>query len=141
MNHALYTARILIVALILPLVLAGIALAVGFTIASHLPGSKLLATTPPSASAAASFAAIEASKPRTVVLHGRVLNEWGQALAGATVQQVGTAYCTRTDASGSYSLRVPAGTPATLQCSYDGHAKQEVSAASPVSVALQASGR
>jgi len=38
-NHALYTAHILIVALILPLVLAGIALAVGFTIASHLPGS------------------------------------------------------------------------------------------------------
>lgn len=39
MNHALYTARIVVVALVLPLVLTAIALLVGFTLASHLPGT------------------------------------------------------------------------------------------------------
>jgi hypothetical protein len=37
MNHALYTARILIVALIAPLVIAGAALAWSFSLAAHLP--------------------------------------------------------------------------------------------------------
>jgi hypothetical protein len=37
MNHALYTARILIVALIAPLIVAGVALAWGFSLAAQLP--------------------------------------------------------------------------------------------------------
>jgi hypothetical protein len=39
MNHALYTARILVVALVLPAVLTAIALVVGFTLASELPNT------------------------------------------------------------------------------------------------------
>jgi Protein of unknown function (DUF1648) len=38
MNHALYTARILVVALIAPLVLAAVIIVVGFSVAAHLPG-------------------------------------------------------------------------------------------------------
>ncbi len=39
MNHALYTARILVVALVLPLILTAVALIIGFTLASQLPGT------------------------------------------------------------------------------------------------------
>jgi Protein of unknown function (DUF1648) len=39
MNHALYTARILIVALVAPLIIAGVAIAVGFSVAARLPGN------------------------------------------------------------------------------------------------------
>jgi Protein of unknown function (DUF1648) len=39
MNHAIYTARILVVALLIPLLLATLALIVGFSLAAHNPGS------------------------------------------------------------------------------------------------------
>jgi hypothetical protein len=37
MNHAFYTARILVISLVLPLIFAAVALVVGFSLASHLP--------------------------------------------------------------------------------------------------------
>ncbi|TVT41347.1 hypothetical protein FNT36_07795 [Hymenobacter setariae] len=110
------------------------ALVAGASMAANLPASKL-PTTNLSASAAslsaASEAAIapEAALARTVVLHGRILNEKGLPLAGATVLQKGTAYGTSTDANGNYSLRVAAGSQATLQYGYGGYTEQEVKAA------------
>jgi hypothetical protein len=116
------------------LLLAGASMA-----ANHLPASKL-----PAAPMSASVAGLSASSPftaasempelskvRTVVLHGRILNEKGEPLAGATVLQKGTAHGTSTDANGNYSLRVPAGSQATLQYGYGGYSEQEMSAASP----------
>ncbi|RZK23244.1 MAG: hypothetical protein EOO56_05720 [Hymenobacter sp.] len=50
------------------------------------------------------------NKARAMVLHGRVLNEKGLPLAGATVLQKGTSYGTSTDPNGKYRrpLRHPA---------------------------------
>jgi hypothetical protein len=78
----------------------------------------------------------EVALTRTVVLHGRILNEKGQPLAGATVLQKGTAYGTSTDANGNYSLRVSAGSHATLQYGYGGYTEQEVKAANATTTAV-----
>lgn len=80
-----------------------------------------------------------ASAARTVLVHGRILNEKGQPLAGATVLRKGTAQGTSTDASGNYSLLVPAAGHATLQYGYGGYTEQELPAAqmSGAAVTLQ----
>lgn len=110
--------------------LVGLLLAGASMAANHLPTANR-----PAAGVAASLAAAsempELSKVRTVVLHGRILNEKGEPLAGATVLQKGTAHGTTTDANGNYSLPVPAGRQATLQYGYGGYVEQEMSAASP----------
>jgi hypothetical protein len=122
--------------------LVGLLLAGASMAANHLPAVKLpaahlaasAASLPAAAEASAPFtAALEAAdvnKARTVLLHGRILNEKGLPLAGATVMQKGTAYGTSTDANGNYSLRVPAGHQTTLQYGYGGYNEQEMSAAS-----------
>ncbi|MGI4740969.1 MAG: carboxypeptidase-like regulatory domain-containing protein [Janthinobacterium lividum] len=132
--------------------LIGLSLAGASMAANHLPASKLpavkLPATSVSASAVAGLSAARASeasaplaaievaevnKARTVLLHGRILNEKGLPLAGATVLQKGTAHGTSTDANGNYSLRVPAGGQATLQYGYGGYTEQEMSAANEAS--------
>lgn len=117
------------------------ALLAGATMAANLPTSKLPTAKLPAgnlsmATASLSLAAAnessiapEAAVTRTVLLHGRILDEKGQPLAGATVLQKGTAYGTSTDANGNYSLRVAAGSQATLQYGYGGYTEQEVKAA------------
>ena len=103
--------------------LVGLLLAGASMAANHLPASKLPAAGMPAAmagfgvapAAEAASEILEISKVRTILLHGRILNEKGQPLAGATVLQKGTAYGTSTDANGNYSLRVPAGSQTTLQ--------------------------
>jgi hypothetical protein len=61
-------------------------------------------------------------------LHGRILNEKGQPLPGATVLQKGTTHGTSTDAEGTYTLYVPAQAQATLQYGYGGYVEQELPA-------------
>ena len=80
-----------------------------------------------------------ASAARAVVVHGRILNEKGLPLAGATVLRKGTAVGTSTDANGNYSLLVPAAGHATLQYGYGGYTEQELPAAqmSGTAVTLQ----
>jgi hypothetical protein len=119
------------------------ALLAGATMAANLPTSKLPATKLSVATASLSVAAVaeaslapEVALARTVLLHGRILNEKGQPLAGATVLQKGTAYGTSTDANGNYSLRVAAGSQATLQYGYGVYTEQEVKAANPVTTAV-----
>jgi hypothetical protein len=126
--------------------MVGLLLAGASMAANHLPAGKLpavkLSAAPSSAAVAGLSVASEASAPmaaievaemnkaRTVVLHGRILNEKGLPLAGATVLHKGTANGTSTDANGNYSLRVPAGSQTTLQYGYGGYNEQEMSAAS-----------
>ncbi|NML65755.1 hypothetical protein HHL22_11110 [Hymenobacter sp. RP-2-7] len=92
-------------------------------------------TTLPLASATASMGSLEsaaeaaeASTARTVLVHGRILNEKGRPLAGATVLRKGTAFGTSTDANGNYALRVPVDAAATLQYGYGGYTEQEIPA-------------
>ncbi|RZL12046.1 MAG: hypothetical protein EOO62_11840 [Hymenobacter sp.] len=86
-------------------------------VASALPAVANLEMAPAAATAA-----------RTVLVHGRILNEKGLPLAGATVLRKGTAQGTSTDAQGNYTLRVPADGQATLQYGYGGYTEQEVAA-------------
>ncbi|RFP63726.1 hypothetical protein D0N36_17820 [Hymenobacter lapidiphilus] len=56
--------------------------------------------------------------PTTLKLNGRVLDENGQPLAGATILLKGSKAATSTDANGNYALEVPAGTDNTLLYGY-----------------------
>jgi len=124
------------------LMLAGASMAANRLPATKLPAANTMSASVASLSAtktvaseasaplAAAVEMAEANKARTVVLHGRILNEKGLPLAGATVLQKGTAYGTSTDANGNYSLRVPAGNQTTLQYGYGGYTEQEMSATS-----------
>lgn len=75
--------------------------------------------------------------PATGALAGRVLNEDGRPLVGATVLLKGSSQGTSTDAAGNYSLEVPAGDN-TLLFGYGGYEDEVVHARSgqPVSVTL-----
>jgi len=72
---------------------------------------------------------------------GKVSDEKGSPVAGASVLAKGTNTGTSTDATGSFSLNVPS-SATTLVISYVGYASQEVSIASSntVSVTLQPEG-
>lgn len=75
-------------------------------------------------------AAAEASAARIVTVHGRILNEKGQPLAGATVLRKGANTGVSTNAQGEYSLQMTAGAAATatLQYGYGGYQDQEAKA-------------
>jgi hypothetical protein len=79
--------------------------------------------------ASVSAEAATASMNRTVVVRGRILNEKGLPLAGATVLRKGSNQVTSTDANGNYSLTVPADGRATLQYGYGGYTEQEMNSA------------
>jgi hypothetical protein len=87
------------------------------------------------APAAPAPAATEA--PATITLSGRILDENGRPLAGATVLVKGSRRGTGTDANGNYSLEVPAGDNA-LVYGYGGYQDQEVRTrgSQPVNVTL-----
>ncbi len=106
--------------------LAGVSMA-----ATNRPSNVLPVTKLPVASALPAVASLELAPTaaRTVLVRGRILNEKGQPLAGATVLRKGTSLGTSTDAQGNYSLRVPADGLATLQYGYGGYTEQEVATA------------
>ncbi len=105
--------------------LAGASMAATTRPTNVLPAAALAAEVlAPTSAEAATTAALA----RTVVVHGRILNEKGLPLAGATVLRKGTSHGTSTDAQGNYALRVPADGSATLQYGYGGYAEQEMPA-------------
>lgn len=108
--------------------LAGVSMAATNRPSSVLPLTKLAVASSMPAAASLEVAAAAPAAARTVVVHGRILNEKGRPLAGATVLHKGTAHGTSTDAQGNYSLRVPATAQATLQYGYGGYTEQEVAA-------------
>ncbi len=62
----------------------------------------------------------------TVVLTGRIRNEEGQPLAGATVYLQGSAVAVTTDEQGIFSLEVPAAGKKTLRYGYGGYQDRDV---------------
>ncbi|MBT2559549.1 carboxypeptidase-like regulatory domain-containing protein [Hymenobacter sp. ISL-91] len=62
--------------------------------------------------------------PTSLKLNGRVLDENGRPLAGATILLKGSKVATSTDANGNYALEVPAGTDNTLLYGYGGYQDQ-----------------
>lgn len=84
-------------------------------------------TTParlPSVPAAAPAEAASAMRMTTV--RGKILDENGRPLAGATVLEKGTQRGVSTNAEGEYALLVPAGRPTTLAYGYGGYADDEI---------------
>ncbi len=62
--------------------------------------------------------------PTMVTMNGRVLDENGHPLAGATIMLRGTKTVASTDAAGNYSLEVPASGDNTLLYGYGGYEDQ-----------------
>ncbi|TGD80640.1 carboxypeptidase-like regulatory domain-containing protein [Hymenobacter wooponensis] len=81
--------------------------------------------------------AAEPVAPAMITITGRILNENGRPLAGATVLVKGSKKAVGTDANGNYSLELPAGDN-TLVYGYGGYADQEIRTrnAQPVNVTL-----
>lgn len=79
----------------------------------------------------------EPASPTTVTISGRILNENGRPMAGATVLLKGSKKAVGTDASGNYTMEVPAGDN-TLVYGYGGYQDQEMRArgAQPLNVTL-----
>lgn len=66
-----------------------------------------------------------AQAPTQMTVTGRVVNEVGKPIIGATVLLRGTSKGTSTDSNGSYSLEVPTGEN-TLTFGYGGYQNEEV---------------
>ncbi|UOR04879.1 carboxypeptidase-like regulatory domain-containing protein [Hymenobacter aerilatus] len=76
------------------------------------------------ASNTASMAAAASSK-RMIMVQGRILNENGKPLPGATVMQPGSRQIAVTNAAGEYVLHVPVGT-SSLKYGYGGYQDEEI---------------
>lgn len=91
---------------------------------SAKPSKKLVASMVPSA-APALVAEASSLAPESVAasatINGRILNEDGQPLVGATVLDKRTHHGSSTDAQGYYSLAVPRGQRVQLQFGYGGY--------------------
>jgi hypothetical protein len=72
----------------------------------------------------AAEAAVAATRMTTV--SGRILNENGQPLIGATVLDKTSGRGVSTDAQGNYALAVPANRTSNLQVGYGGYAEEEM---------------
>jgi len=117
--------------------------------AAMIAGASMAATNLPTADnlpndsvdMLAAAPSVDAGAARMVTVKGRILDAQGKPLVGATVLRKGTGYGTTTDASGTYTLRMPAAEAAsTLQYGYAGYNDQEMSAsdAATAAVTLQA---
>lgn len=102
--------------------------------AKPAPAAATAATVAPVAAPAEEPIAIEPvpaatpapeAAPATVTMTGRILDENGRPMAGATVMVRGSKKVTGTDANGNYTLEVPAGDN-TLVYGYGGYEDQEV---------------
>ena len=79
----------------------------------------------------------EPARPSTMTVSGRILDEDGKPLAGATVLLKGSGKGTGTDANGNYTMEVPTGDN-VLSIGYGGYQDEEVHArgTQPVNVTL-----
>jgi|SRR6476661_2808178 len=110
--------------------------------ATATPTAAAPAETPAAAAPAASepeaaAPAPEPAAPANVTLSGRIADENGRPLVGATVMLKGSSKATSTDASGNYSMEVPSGEN-TLVYGYGGYNDEEVRTrgGQPVNVSL-----
>ncbi len=103
---------------------AGAVLVAGASFAApNLP----TATETPAASVAANTGDATEASAKMVTVHGRILDENGRPLVGATVLSKRTGRGAGTDANGNYTLRLPAAEAAhALQFAYAGYAEEQV---------------
>ncbi len=70
--------------------------------------------------------AAAAGAMRMTTVHGRILNENGQPLIGATVYEKSTRRAVSTNAKGEYEMLLPAGQATTLAYGFGGYNDEEV---------------
>jgi hypothetical protein len=92
-------------------------------LANLAPVAEGLKVTPSSVEASSSVEANSALKMK--VIKGRILDENGHPLVGATILHKGSGRGVGTDAQGNYALAVPASQPASLQFGYGGYTEEE----------------
>jgi hypothetical protein len=92
----------------------------------------------PAQEAASMAPAAEPAAPTSVTVTGRMEDENGHPLVGATVLLKGSSKGTSTDANGNYSLEVPAGNDNNLIYGYGGYDDEvvHVSGSKPLNVIL-----
>ena len=105
--------------------------------AAAAPAAAPVAAAPEPA-AVAPVAAPEPVAPTNVTMSGKIDDENGRPMVGATVMLKGSNKATSTDANGNYSLEVPAGTDNTLMYGYGGYDDEVVRSrgTQPVNVTL-----
>lgn len=94
------------------------------TPSARVAARGVAAPTATSAAEAAAARAVALGSPTRRIQSGRIVDEAGQPLVGATVLLQGTTRGTSTDANGDYSLPVPLGTN-TFVFAYSGY-EQEI---------------
>ena len=87
-------------------------------LAGMAPATEAMLAAPTSSAEAASALKMRAIK-------GRILDENGHPLVGATILHKASGRGVGTDAQGNYALTVPASQPASLQFGYGGYAEEE----------------
>ena len=85
-----------------------------------------VAATAPEPAPAAAPAAAEPAAPASVTLSGKIEDENGHPLVGATVLLKGSSKGTSTDANGNYSFEVPNGNENIFVYGYGGYTDEEV---------------
>ena len=92
----------------------------------------------PEPAAVAPVAAPEPVAPTNVTMSGKIEDENGRPMVGATVMLKGSNKATSTDANGNYSLEIPAGIDNTLMYGYGGYDDEVVRSrgTQPVNVTL-----
>jgi hypothetical protein len=96
-------------------------------VADNLPTETAAAPTEAATTAEAATTSASASlmAARTMTVRGRILDENGAPLVGATVLHPGSRHGVSTNADGEYLMQVPAGT-ATLKYGYGGYQDEEL---------------
>ncbi|MFD2717611.1 carboxypeptidase-like regulatory domain-containing protein [Hymenobacter monticola] len=106
--------------------------------ATAMPTAAPASAPEPAPEAAAPAPAAASAAPASVTMSGKIEDENGKPLAGATVFLKGSSKGTSTDANGNYSMEVPAGSDNTLIYGYGGYEDQEIRSrgTQPVDVTL-----
>src|SRR6185437_15654706 len=80
------------------------------------------------------FACIEGQAQQTITVSGKVTDEKGAAIAGATITQKGTRNATTSHDDGSWTLQVP--NKAKLIISYVGYEPREIESRTGLTISL-----
>ena len=118
-----------------PVAVAAVPTAVAAKVAAPVAALPAMAPEPV---AAAPAAAPEPAAPANVMLTGKIEDENGHPLVGATVLLKGSSKGTSTDANGNYTMEVPGGNDNTLIYGYGGYDDEVVrnSGNKPMNVTL-----
>lgn len=94
--------------------------------ANTLPGTRKAMPAVATSSIASLAPEAATAATATTVIKGRILDENGRPLIGATVINKTNGHGVSTDATGNYSLTVPAHQAARIQFGYGGYTEEEV---------------